>query len=73
MATSGTEGWRLMAKCPVGFISISRLIGVWSMITADERQGVGEGMGRMGLVAGMKSLLNTLRAAMPEGIVVMVS
>jgi hypothetical protein len=43
------------------------------MVTADGRQDFGEGMGRMGLVAGMKSLLNTLRAAMPEGIVVMVS
>jgi hypothetical protein len=39
MAASGAEGWRWMAKSHAHFISISGLIGVLSMVTADVRQG----------------------------------
>jgi uncharacterized membrane protein len=72
-ATFGTDGWWWMAKCHVSFISISGLIGVWSEVIADVRQGNCRGCGTMGGVVGVKCFSNVLRAAMLEGVVVMMS
>jgi hypothetical protein len=61
-----------MAKCSVGFISKSGLMGVWS-IEITERHGGGPGCGRMDWVAGVKLFLKVLRAAIPKEVVTIAS
>jgi hypothetical protein len=62
-----------MAKCLVGFMSISELMGVWSIVTAEVPHGEGLGCEWMGCEAGVKPFSNGVRAAIPEGVVTMVS
>jgi hypothetical protein len=73
IATVGIVGWWWMAKRNVGFMSILGLIWEWSMVTAEVRHGGGHGFGRMRCVTGVKPFSNVVRAAIPEGVVTMVS